>query len=105
MMRGEVWWADLPPPVGHRPVVLLSRDEAYARRELVIVTPVSRRVRGIPAEVPLGREDGLPRDGAANLDVINTVPKSSLLRLIAALTPEKLAAVNAAIHFAMGIEE
>lgn len=105
MRRGEVWWADLPPPVGRRPVVLLSRDEAYAVREMVIVTPVSRRVRGVPAEIPLGREDGMPQEGAANLDVINTVPKSSLLRRITVLSPEKLAAVDAAIHFAMGMEE
>ena len=25
MRRGEVWWADLPPPVGPRPVVTLTR--------------------------------------------------------------------------------
>ena len=105
MRRGEVWWAELPPQVGRRPVVLLSRDEAYAIRDLVIVTPVSRRVRGIAAEVRLGREDGLPQEGAANLDVINTIPKSSLLRRIAVLSPEKLAALDAAIHFAMGLEE
>ena len=37
MRRGEVWWADLPVPVGRRPVVLLSRNEAYAVRELVTV--------------------------------------------------------------------
>ena len=105
MMRGEVWWADLPPPAGRRPVVLLSRDSAYAIRDLVIVTPVSRRVRGIPAEVPLGIEDGLPSGGAANLDVINTVPKDSLLRRITVLSTEKLAAVDTAIHFALGLEE
>lgn len=52
MKRGEVWWADLPPPAGRRPVVLLSRDEAYAIRALVIVAPVTTRVRSIPAEVP-----------------------------------------------------
>ncbi|MCH8087678.1 MAG: type II toxin-antitoxin system PemK/MazF family toxin, partial [Chloroflexi bacterium] len=40
MRRGEVWWADLPPPSGRRPVVLLSRDAAYTVRNLVLVTPV-----------------------------------------------------------------
>lgn len=32
MKRGEVWWAQLPSPVGRRPVVLLSRDTAYRVR-------------------------------------------------------------------------
>ncbi|RPJ34838.1 MAG: type II toxin-antitoxin system PemK/MazF family toxin [Planctomycetaceae bacterium] len=54
MRRGEVWWADLPPPTGRRPVVLLSRDDAYAVRALVTVAPVTTRIRSIPAEVPLG---------------------------------------------------
>ena len=39
MRRGEVWWADLPPPAGRRPVLLLSRNEAYAVRQLVTVAP------------------------------------------------------------------
>ena len=94
MKRGEIWWADLPPPTGHRPVVLISRDEAYSYRELVTVAPVTRRIRGIPAEVPLGPEDGLPRSCAVNLDSMTTVPKGSLQRPITALRIDKLRAVN-----------
>ncbi|MFC1989823.1 type II toxin-antitoxin system PemK/MazF family toxin [Chloroflexota bacterium] len=41
MRRGEIWWAELEPPVGERPVVLLSRNEAYNVRSLVIVAPVN----------------------------------------------------------------
>ena len=104
MRRGEIWWADLPPPAGHRPVVLLSRDEAYVYRELVTVAPVSKRIRGIPAEVPLGPEDGLPRSCAVNLDSMTTLPKDALQRYIASLHPEKLKAVDSAIHFALGLE-
>jgi hypothetical protein len=26
LKRGEIWWAELPPPVGSRPVVILTRD-------------------------------------------------------------------------------
>lgn len=104
MRRGEVWWADLPPPTGRRPVVLLSRDEAYDIRDLVVVTPVSTRIRGIRAEVALGLAQGLPRPGAANLDVIMTVSKRRLERHITTLSPDKLQAVEAAIHFALGLE-
>ncbi len=104
MRRGEVWWADLPPPTGHRPVVLISRDEAYVYRELVTVAPVSRRIRGIRAEVPLGPEDGLPTSCAVNLDSINTIPKDALQRYIVSLRIEKLQAVDSAIHFALGLE-
>jgi mRNA interferase MazF len=105
MRRGEVWWANLPMPSGYRPVVLLSRDEAYAIRELVIVTPVTTHVRGIRTEVRLGPEDGLPRVCVANLDVIMMTSKNSLRQRIASLSSEKLRAVDAAIHFALGLQK
>ena len=105
MRRGEVWWADLPQPYGHRPVLLLSRDEAYLVRNQVIVTPVTTRIRGIPAEVALGPEDGLPRASVANLDVIMTPSKDRIQERITVLSPEKLREVEAAIHFVLGLEE
>jgi mRNA interferase MazF len=58
MKRGEIWWADLGPPAGRRPVLLLSRDEAYSVRELVTAAPVTTRIRHIPSEVVLGTADG-----------------------------------------------
>lgn len=61
MRRGEVWWANLDPPAGRRPALLLSRDDAYAVRLLVTIAPVTTRMRGIPVEVPLGPADGLDR--------------------------------------------
>lgn len=103
MRRGEVWWADLPPPAGRRPVLLLSREEAYGVRALITVAPVTTRVREIPAEVPLSRSDGLPKDCAVNLDTIVTIAKSSLRDRITTLRPDKLIAVEEAIHFSLGL--
>jgi mRNA interferase MazF len=103
MRRGEVWWAELPPPAGRRPVVLLSRDEAYAVRELVTIAPVTTRMRRIPTEVALGKPEGLPRRCVVSLDTITTVPKRMLARRIAALPPPKLAAVDRALRFALGL--
>ena len=104
MRRGEIWWADLPQPAGRRPVLLLSRDEAYLVREFIILSPLTARSRGLPTEVSLGPEDGLPRASVANLDVIITEPKRRLRDHIASLRPDKLRAVDAAIHFALGLE-
>ncbi|MBM4381807.1 MAG: type II toxin-antitoxin system PemK/MazF family toxin [Deltaproteobacteria bacterium] len=103
MRRGEVWWAELPAPVGRRPVVLLSRNEAYAVRELVIVAPVTTRARRIPSEVELALEDGMPRRCVVNLDTLTTIPKAALSTRLAVLTPPKLAAVERALKFAVGL--
>ncbi len=76
MRRGEVWWAELPQPIGRRPVLLLSRDVAYSVRTSVTVAVITRTIRNIPVEVLLAQEDGMPTDCVVNLDNILTVPKS-----------------------------
>src|SRR3990172_7045639 len=101
MKRGEIWWAELPPPAGRRPVLLLSRDEAYAVREFVTVAPVTTRSRNIPSEVSLGLDDGLPKAGVVNLDTITTIGKSRLRQRLAVLGYQKLEQVEIALHFAL----
>jgi mRNA interferase MazF len=101
--RGEVWWAELPEPAGRRPVVLLSRDDAYAIRALVTVAPVTTRTRGIPVEVPLGKGDGMQRKCAVNLDTITTIPKAVLKNRLTSLSAEKVRAVDEAIRFALAM--
>ena len=105
MRRGEVWWANLPSPAGRRPVVLLSRDEAYAVRDLVTIAPITTRIRGLAVEVPLGPKDGLPKACAANLDTITTIPKAALAELVAFLPSAKRIALDSAIRFALGMDE
>jgi len=87
MHRGEVWWANLPPPIGRRPVLLLSRDVAYQVRTSITVSVITRTIRHIPVEVPLSVEDGMPEKCVVNLDDIMTIPKSLLNELPRYLTP------------------
>lgn len=104
MRRGEVWWAALPPPLGRRPVVLLSRDAAYRVRTSITVGIVTRTIRGIPVEVPLGTEDGMPDQCVVNLDDIITVPKTRLAERITTLSPQKMSAIARAIIFALDLK-
>jgi len=103
MRRGEVWWANLPLPVGQRPVVLLSRDEAYAVRNAVTVAEVTSTIRGIPVEVELGPDDGLPKKCVVNLDTLVTIRKDLLIERIAILRDEKIEQINSAVKFALSI--
>jgi mRNA interferase MazF len=104
MRRGEIWWAELGKPAGRRPVVLLSRNEAYTVRSLVVVAPVTTRIRHISSEVPLAVADGVPQDCVANLDTITTIPKDCLRSRVTALSSRKLKEIDAAIRFALGME-
>ncbi len=104
MRRGEVWWADQPEPIGRRPVVLLSRDEAYRVRNAVTIAQITTTIRNIPVEVYLDESDGLPKKCVANLDTITTIRKELLSERICSLKPEKIEQINRAIRFALGLD-
>jgi mRNA interferase MazF len=82
--RGEVWWGEAPDRKG-RPYLVLTRDEAIPVLRAILVAPVTRTVRGIPTEVPLGSEEGLPVGCVATLDNVLTFPKAMLVRRMGAL--------------------
>ena len=103
MQRGEVWWANLPKPIGRHPVILLSRDEAYLVRSAVTVAEITTTIRDIPVEVPLDISDGLSKKCVANLDSIITIPKNLLESHITTLSPEKIEKINEAIKFALDL--
>jgi mRNA interferase MazF len=103
MRRGEIWWADAGPGKV-RPVLLVSRESAYEARQLLLIAPVTTRIRGIPAEVPLHAAEGLDRSSVANCDVVTPISKRMLLRRAGALIPVKVAELDAALKFALGLE-
>jgi mRNA interferase MazF len=102
--RGEIYWATLPPPIGRRPVLLVTRTAAIGVRTAVTVAPITRTIRGIPSEVPLGRRHGLPRRSVAGCDSLQTIPKDVLgARSIGALSGDELVALDQALRLALGI--
>jgi len=104
LRRGEIHWATLPSPIGRRPVLLVTRTAAIAVRTAVTVAPITRTIRGIPTEVPLGREHGLRARSVASCDSLQTIPKDVLqTRPIGTLSGEELAALDRALRFALGI--
>jgi mRNA interferase MazF len=83
--RGEIWWGEAPDAKG-RPYLVLTRDEAIPVLRTIVVAPVTRTVRDIPSEIPLGMTEGLPTDCAATMDGVLTFPKSMLVRRMGELT-------------------
>ena len=71
---------------------------------IVTVVPVTTRARGIPVEVALGRDEGLPKHCVANADTVTTIPKDALADYAGVLAPEKLQALDAAVRFALGLD-
>jgi mRNA interferase MazF len=101
--RGEVWWAELPSPVGSRPVIILTRDAVLENIGGIVVALITRTVRDLPTEVLLARRQGLPVSCVANLDNILTVPRQRLKRLMGACDASKIEELNQAIKTALDV--
>lgn len=84
LRQGEIWWGEAPDQKG-RPYLVITREAAIDVLRAVLVAPVTRTVRGIPTEVLLGSDEGLPAPCAATIDNILAFPRSMLTRRMGAL--------------------
>jgi mRNA interferase MazF len=101
MKQFEICWADLPVPIGRRPVLLLTRTSAYAYLNKVIVVEVTSTVRGIPQEVLLGKKEGLRHASVANMDNLHVVPKSLLGDRVGSLGAGRETEIKRALGYAL----
>lgn len=101
----EIWWADLPGPAGERPLLLLSRDDAYDYLNRFLVAEITSSARDVPVELWVGTPEGLPKPCVVNLDNLNTVARRRLVRRMGALSSERHWEVKQALGYALRWEE
>jgi len=70
----------------------------------VIVAPVTTRVRRIATHVDVGEREGLPRNGAVNCGLLLTLTPDDLIEPLGELGMTKLAELDDALKFALGLE-
>jgi len=109
--QGEIWWADLPDPVGsgpgfRHPIVVIQSD-AFNRSRIATVVCVpltsNTRLAEVPGNVLLTRaETGLPKDSVANASQVVTLDKALLTERVGKVSRTKLALVHAALDTVLG---
>lgn len=112
MQRGEIWWADLPIPVGatpgyRRPVLLIQADaftiSSIATVVAVIITS-NLRIAVAPGNVLLrAAESGLSKDSVINVSQIVTFDKMMLDERVGHIAAHTLAQVESGIRFALDL--
>ena len=75
--QGEIWLMETPNQK-RRPVLIVSRSEAIAVLNNVVVAPLTTTIRDIPTCLRVGPEEGIDRDSVAAFDNLAAVPKSVL---------------------------
>jgi mRNA interferase MazF len=68
----------------------------------VTIAPITTTVRGIPSEIVLTEQDGMPKTCAINLDHVQTVSKGRLGALLTTLSTIRMEHVRSALLFALG---
>jgi mRNA interferase MazF len=96
--RGEIWWAEMPDK--RRPVLVLTRNPAIPILRTVLVAPITRRIRGIPTEVPLSAADGMPTECVATLDNVTIADKAFLTERVTQLSAIRMIEVCRALAVA-----
>ena|SRR3989344_3951423 len=97
MRQGEIWFADLDPAKGseqsgRRPVVIVSGDALNESLPIVIVVPITSKVKRYPTcvLVPAGRTSGLKKDSEAIPFQIRVIAKKRLAKKIGRVTAVEL---------------
>ena len=98
--RGDVWWYD-HPEAASRPFLILTRDAALPVLNQVLAVACTRRKRGIPTEVALDVEDGMPGPCVASSDNIYLIRPRLCRERITTLGPERMYQVCQALHVAV----
>jgi mRNA interferase MazF len=110
VQRGEIWWANLPDPVGsgpgyRRPVLIVQSDpfnESRLNTVTVAVLTGSMELAAAPGNVPLStRASGLSKESVVNVSQIITIDRSLLYEYIHALSPRKMAQVDRGLRLAL----
>lgn len=107
MKRGELYLVQHPSsrdPKRQRVFVVVSRQVAIdSAFSTVVCAPVYSRRGGLHTQVDVGLEEGLKHDSSIHCDELLSLAKSSLTNFIGQLSPAKMAALDRALAFALGL--
>lgn len=95
---GEVWFAELGIAAKSRPVLVLAYPRDPAARMLVVVAPLTSKIRGAYGEVPLGPVRWLPKPSAVNVQGIASFDPGRLVRRLGICTSKQMEAVKGALR-------
>ena len=112
VQRGEIWWANLPEPVGsepgfRRPVLVIQSDDFNRSRiatVIVLVITSNIKLAQAPGNVLLpGNATGLSKDSVANVSQVITIDKSFLTENIGIIPSHLLEQIEKGIRLVMGL--
>ena len=81
---------------------MLTRDAAIPVLKRVTIASITRKARGIPTEVPLNGDDGMPAECVVTLDNLGEAWKALLTEHVTTLSPNRMREVCRALEVSTG---
>ena len=113
MVRGEIWWANLPKPKGSKPAkrrpVLIIQCDSFNRSNIstVICAVITSNtdVASLPGNLLLEKSfSGLPKTSAINFSQIATIDKIDLTKQIGTLPKSMQEKINNCLKLILEIQ-
>ena len=110
--RGEIWWANLPEPVGsspgfERPVLIIQSDK-FNRSKIntVVIAIISTNLRLVNSEGNVlleKKQSNLPKDSVVNVSQLFTIDQSLLRDFVSVLSAKKMEQVNKGLRLVLSL--
>ena len=96
---------DLGGRAGRRPAVILTRQAVIPYVNKLTVAEITSSGKGYPTEVSIGHQANLSKESYVQLDNIQTVSKSRVLKYVGALDSATMRIIARKIILALEIED
>ena len=103
--QGEIWYANLNPikgseQAGHRPVVIVSGNMLNTYLDLVIVMPLTSKIKNYKGNVILAPhpENGLEKESEILIFHIRSIAKERLEKRIGNISDDELSELKAGLN-------
>lgn len=112
LRRGEIWWADLPAPIGSSPgfrrSVLVVQSDVFNASKIgtVIVAAITSNVElaRAPGNVHLDKKESrLPKESVVNVSQLATLDRRILTERVSSLLDETMARVDAGVRLILSV--
>lgn len=112
MKRGEIWWADLPGPMGSgsgykRPVLVIQANPFNASRIATVIVAIitsNLALAEAPGNIRIGKTaSGLPQPSVVNVSQIITLDRSFLGKKVKSLPGAIMDAVDNGLKLVLAL--
>jgi mRNA interferase MazF len=110
--RGDIWWANLPEPVGSspsysRPVIVIQSDtfnRSKINTVVIAIITTNTKLAGSLGNVLLtAKQSCLPKDSVVNVSQLFTIDESILRDYVSTISDKKMEQIDSGLRLVLSL--